>query len=68
MAAEAMAAATAAAGWRGLDQHAVTKAIPVAKQPDGVHLQPPQYTFVLQHIAHYLPLSMQARSRGQWQQ
>lgn len=64
MATQAMAAAGAAAGWRGLNQFGLTAAIPVAKQENGVHLYNTQYTFVLQHIAHYLPIAMATSRTG----
>jgi len=32
----------------------ISRAIPTDKQPDGVHLNIPNYNYVLQYIGHYL--------------
>ena len=40
-------------GWRVFSQFAISSAIPVEFQEDGVHLPMDMYKFVWQHIAHY---------------
>jgi hypothetical protein len=45
-------------GWRPLNQYAISSAIPVMKQDNGWGLKAGQYMYVVQHIAHYLPLTM----------
>ena len=45
-------------GWRPLNQYAMSSAILVTKQDSSWGLAQEHYMYVVQHIAHYLPMTM----------
>jgi hypothetical protein len=58
-----MTAEACAAGFRVIDQHQITSAVGVTAHSDATHLDSTEYSFVLQYIAHFLPLAMGASKR-----
>jgi hypothetical protein len=52
-----MMAEACVAGLKIVDQHHITQAIPVNPNDDAIHLAPNLYAYVLQFIAHFLPLT-----------
>jgi len=50
-------------GWRPLNQYAMSSAIPVMKQDNSWGLAQQDYMYVVQHVSHYLPMTMRGEGR-----
>ena len=50
-------------GWRPLNQYAMSSAIPVTKQDNTWSLAQRDYRYVVQHVSHYLPMTIRGEGR-----